>query len=179
GFFDAEAAEIVTYDPATQRAFVVNGGAKTIDILDISDPAAPSLVGQIDVTQYGGGANSVDFRDGVLVAAVEAAEKTDNGSILFLDSDGALIAQVEAGPLPDMVTFTPDGAKVLTANEGEPNDAYAVDPEGSITIVDISGGVADVTQDDVVTVDFSAFNDADLAPSIRIFGPNATVAQDL
>ena len=179
GFFDAEAAEIVTYDPVTQRAFVVNGGAKTIDILDISDPVAPSLVGQIDVTQYGGGANSVDFRDGVLVAAVEAAEKTDNGSILFLDSDGALIAQVEAGPLPDMVTFTPDGAKVLTANEGEPNDAYAVDPEGSITIVDISGGVADVTQDDVVTVDFSAFNDADLAPSIRIFGPNATVAQDL
>ncbi|MEZ4612282.1 MAG: hypothetical protein R2838_18905 [Caldilineaceae bacterium] len=27
GFFDAEAAEIVTYDPATQRVFVVNGGA--------------------------------------------------------------------------------------------------------------------------------------------------------
>ena len=179
GFFDAEAAEIVTYDPATQRAFVVNGGAKTIDILDISDPAAPALVGQIDVTQYGGGANSVDFRDGVLVAAVEAAEKTDNGRILFLDSDGTLIASVEAGPLPDMITFTPDGAKVLTANEGEPNDAYDVDPTGSVTIVDISGGVANVTQDNVVTADFSAFNDAELAPAIRIFGPNATVAQDL
>lgn len=179
GFFDVEAAEIVTYDPATQRAFVVNGGAKTIDVLDISDPSAPALVSQIDVTQFGGGANSVDFRDGVLAAAVEAEDKTANGSVVFLDSDGNLITSVEVGPLPDMVTFTPDGAKVLTANEGEPNDDYTVDPEGSISIVDVSGGVENVTAENVTTADFTAFNDAELDPSIRIFGPDATVAQDL
>lgn len=179
GLFDAEAAEIVTYDPETQRAFVVNGGAKTIDILDLSDPAAPTLAGQVDVTQYGGGANSVDFRDGVLVAAVEADDKTENGSAIFFDSNGEFIADVDVGALPDMVTFTPDGTKVLTANEGEPNDDYTVDPEGTISIIDISSGVANVTQADVITADFAAFNDAELAPSIRIFGPNATVAQDL
>jgi hypothetical protein len=179
GFFDAEAAEIVAFDPDTLRAFVVNGGAKTIDILDFSDPTAPSLIDQIDMTVYGGGANSVDVHDGIVAAAVEAKDKQANGSVVFFDSDGGFLASVEAGALPDMVTFAPDGSKVLTANEGEPSNDYSVDPEGSVTIVDISNGVENVTQSDVVTADFAKFNDADLDPAIRIYGPNATVAQDL
>ena len=63
GFFDAEAAEIVTYDPATQRAFSVNATDATIDMIDISDPTAPTLISQIDVTPYGAIANSVDVYD--------------------------------------------------------------------------------------------------------------------
>ncbi len=70
GLFDAQAAEIVAFDADTQRAFVVNGGAKTIDILDFSDPTDPSLIDQIDITVYGGGANSVDIHNGILAAAV-------------------------------------------------------------------------------------------------------------
>jgi hypothetical protein len=68
---------------------------------------------------------------------------------------------------------------VLTANEGEPNDDYSVDPEGSITIVDISAGVENITQAQVKQVSFAALNDAALTDSIRIFGPDASVAQDL
>ncbi len=179
GLYDAEAAEIVAYDPETLRAFVVNGGAKTIDILDFSDPTTPSLIDQIDVTVYGGGANSVDIADGIVAAAVEAEDKQANGSVVFFDTDGGFLASVEAGALPDMITFTPDGTKVLTANEGEPSADYSVDPEGSITIVDISGGVENVTQKDVITAGFTDFNDAELDPAIRIYGPEATVAQDL
>ena len=40
-------------------------------------------------------------------------------------------------------------------------------------------GVASLTQADVTTAGFRAFNGATLDPSIRIFGPGATVAQDL
>ena len=179
GIYDEGAAEIVTYDPASERAFVVNGGTATIDILDLSDPTAPVLVSQIDITPYGAAATSVDVHDGVLAAAVPNEDTQANGSIVFFTTDGNFMAQVEAGALPDMITFTPDGTKVMTANEGEPNGDYDNDPEGSVTIVDISGGVERVTQENVTQVSLAVFNEAALDDSIRIFGPNATVAQDL
>jgi 2',3'-cyclic-nucleotide 2'-phosphodiesterase/3'-nucleotidase/5'-nucleotidase len=64
-------------------------------------------------------------------------------------------------------------------NEGEPSDDYTTDPEGSVSIIDVSAGAANITQDSVCTADFRGFNDAELDPGIRIFGPNASVAQDL
>ena len=57
-----------------------------------------------------------------------------------------------------MVTFTPNGRYVLVANEGEPS-GYCLpgdsnDPEGSVSVIDISRGVANLTQSDVRTADF-------------------------
>ena len=83
------------------------------------------------------------------------------------------------GALPDMLTFTPNGRFVLTANEGQPLGDYSFDPEGSVSIIDMTGGAASLTDADVTTADFRAFNNVTLDPSIRIFGPGATVAQDL
>jgi hypothetical protein len=179
GIFGGSAAEIVSYDAATHQAFVVNYAGATIDVLDLSDPTAPKRVQAIDITPYGAAANSVDVFGGLLAVAVEANVKTDNGSVAFFTTAGEFIVAVEAGALPDMLTFTPDGSKVLVANEGEPNDDYTIDPEGSVTIVDLSNGVENLTQADVTQVSFAKFNDAELDPSIRIYGPNATVAQDL
>jgi hypothetical protein len=179
GQIDAAAAEIVAYHAATQRAYVVNGGDKTIDILDISDPANPTLVSQIDMTQFGDAATSVDTFQDIVAVAVPAAEKTDPGAVVFLDPDGALLGQATVGALPDMLTFTPDGRYVVTANEGEPNADYSVDPEGSVSIIDVSGGIEALIAESVRTAGFSQFNDAELDPRIRIYGPDATVAQDL
>jgi DNA-binding beta-propeller fold protein YncE len=78
-----------------------------------------------------------------------------------------------------MIVFTPDGKKVLVANEGEPNDDYTIDPEGSVSIIDLARGVTRIQQGDVVTADFKQFNNVKLDPTIRIFGPKAKVAQDL
>jgi hypothetical protein len=110
---------------------------------------------------------------------VQNVIKTDPGLAVFFDADGRFVNKVQVGALPDMITFTPDGKKVLVANEGEPNDEYTVDPEGSVSIIDIKHGIKRLQQTDVVTADFRRFNNTTLDPSIRIFGPNATVAQDL
>jgi 2',3'-cyclic-nucleotide 2'-phosphodiesterase/3'-nucleotidase/5'-nucleotidase len=90
---------------------------------------------------------------------------------------------VTVGALPDMLTFTPNGRFVLVANEGEPNSYNqpdSVDPDGSVSMIDLRNGIAALTQSDVTQLGFAAFNDKSLlAPSIRVYGPNATVAQDL
>jgi hypothetical protein len=128
---------------------------------------------------YGAAANSVAAHNGVVAVAVEAAVKTDPGAVVFFRATTLeAVSSVRVGALPDMLTFTPDGRQVLVANEGEPNDAYTVDPEGSVSVID----VRNVNRPTVRTADFRAFDAraAELrASGVRVFGPNATVARDL
>ncbi|EAQ98865.1 choice-of-anchor I family protein [Congregibacter litoralis] len=193
--FDESAAEIVDYDPATEQAFVVNANSGQIDVIDISSPSTPTLASSLDVAadvagaiadladaSALGAANSVAVSDGALAVAIEADTKQDNGYIAFYQTDGTFLSAVEVGALPDMVTFTPDGNSVLVANEGEPNGDYSVDPEGSVSLIDVSGGVSAVTQADVTMLDFTAFNSGgskSLGSGVRISAKAASVAQDL
>jgi hypothetical protein len=179
GSFDQGAAEIAAYDPASKKLFVVNGSAKTVDVLDASRPASLNRVMAITIPEgFGNAPNSVAVRDGIVAVAVEASPKTDPGFALFFDTNGKFLKGVQVGAQPDMITFTPDGRRVLTADEGEPNDGYSVDPEGTVSIIDISGGVAQLAQSKVKTVMFTQFNSQPIDPRIRIFGPRATAAQD-
>ena len=173
----AGAAEITAYDPLTQKLFVVsNDSDSRIDVVDLQDPAQPALLSSIDITPYGGGANSVAVNDGLLAVAVEADPAQEPGKVVFFATrDLAEVQQVTVGALPDMVTFTPDGAYVLSANEGEPSDDYTVDPPGTVSII----SVRDFT---VTTLDFAAFEgqQASLeAMGFRVFGPDASLAQDV
>lgn len=182
GIYQESAAEIVTYDPATRRAFVVNAASGQVDALDLSDPAAPVLAFTIDVSDLGADANSVATRGGIVAIAVEGAVRTDPGAVAFYDTDGNRLSLVTAGALPDALTFSPDGRWVLVANEGEPADDFATDPEGSVTIIDLSNGAEALSDADVRHADFTAFNgqeDALRDRGIRIFGPGATAAQDM
>jgi 2',3'-cyclic-nucleotide 2'-phosphodiesterase/3'-nucleotidase/5'-nucleotidase len=187
GIFGQSAAEIPAYDPRTQRLFVVNAQSATVEVIDLSNPRRPVKLFDIDVSAFGNGgaANSVAVQNGIVAIAVENSDKQANGQIVFYAANGdgtTALSSVEVGALPDMLTFTPDGTKVLVANEGEPNDDYTLDPEGSVSIIDISGGVANLTQANVTTATFNAFDDqraALIAAGVRIFGPNASVSQDL
>jgi len=179
GIFAQGAAEIVAHDPTLQRLFVVNAADQNINVLDISNPKTPLRLFTINIAPYGKQANSVAVHHGTVAAAVENENKQAPGSVIFFNTEGSFLSQVTVGALPDMITFSPNGLWVLVANEGEPNDDYTVDPEGSVSIIDIRRGAKHVTQDDVRTADFTAFNNTPLDYSIRIFGPNATVAQDL
>lgn len=180
--FDEGGAEIVAHDPSSQRIFIVNGATKQIDVVSIANPGTPVLSTTIVLSPtYGSAATSVDVYDGVLAVAVQAAVPTDPGKVVFFDNNGVFLKEVPAGVLPDMVTFSPDGSRVLAANEAQPSDDYTIDPEGSVTIIDLDDGVANAT---AVNVGFAAFNEgqprhAELPADVRIFGPNASVAQDL
>jgi hypothetical protein len=180
GVFNRGAAEIVAYDAGSKRLFVVNASAVTVDVLNLSDPTNPVLLGTINAQAEGGSANSVAVSNGVLAVAIEATVKTDPGKVVFYDATTlAKISAVPVGALPDMVTFTPNGQAVLVANEGEPNVGYTVDPEGSISVIDVRNGFVSPA---VASANFQAFNGsiAQLrAAGVRIYGPNASVAQDL
>lgn len=183
GTFIGSGAEIPAFDPLTQRTFVVSGNA-ILQVLDTSNPSNPTLVAAIDTSALGI-ANSVAVKNGIVAVAIESPNRQAPGVVAFYDVDGTLLNTVRVGAVPDMLTFTPDGSKVLVANEGEPssyNQPNSIDPEGSVSIIDLSKGVLSLSQSNVTTADFTAFNSqkaALVAAGVRIFGPNATVAQDL
>ncbi|NDB65248.1 MAG: hypothetical protein EB168_06215 [Euryarchaeota archaeon] len=170
-------AEVPAYDATSQRAFVVNAEDSSVDIIDMSTPSTPTLHHRLIISN--GEPNSVAVNsNGLVGVAVAVDPKQNNGLAMFFDVDGTLIGSVPAGALPDMITFTNDGTKALVANEGEPNDDYDIDPVGSVTIVDVS----DTASLTATQVGFTSFNSqmATLeASGVRIFGPSATVAQDL
>ncbi len=165
------AAEISAYDAATKRLFTVNNESKAlVDVLDFSSFPAKKIQ-SIDISALGGVANSVAVSDGKLAIALEGADKQANGKIIVINTSTlAEIKQVTVGALPDMVTFSPDGKYIVTANEGEPNATYTNDPEGSISIIDVTNNYS------VKTINFTAFASMQsqlLAGGFRTFGPNA------
>ena len=184
------AAEIVQYHAETSTIYATNGETNTIAIIDASGVSSATMADPINTTSLTpttialpadingvalGSLTSIAISGDLMAVAVPAAVKTDNGFVLFyngLDSSApAFLDSVEVGALPDMVTFTPDGGKVLVANEGEPSDDYTVDPEGSVSVINIlASGEPEETG---TTVGFSALNgsEADLMAQGMMF-PN-------
>lgn len=185
--FDTSAAEIVSYDACTDKLYVVNAEAKRVDVLSMDDNGVPTQTAFIDLNSAGeaagveiGAANSVAVFNGLVAVAIENSNKQANGIVgLYRSDDLSLVMTFPTGALPDMVGFSKDGRYIATANEGEPNSDYSIDPEGSITLIDLSLGV---TQAEVSQIGFNEFDGsrkAELPKNVRISGPNATIAQDL
>lgn len=178
--FGVSAAEIPAYDAQSQRLFVVNAKEGVVDIFDMRQPQQPKLLGSLDARAYlaDSEVNSVAVHQGIVALAVQAKQKTDVGMVaLFQAKDGRFISQVPVGALPDMLVFSADGQTLLVANEGEPSNDYSIDPEGSISVIDLKN----INAPTVRTADFKAFNaqKAELtAKGVRLYGPNATAAQD-
>ncbi|WP_265427063.1 choice-of-anchor I family protein [Chryseobacterium sp. YIM B08800] len=174
--------EIVVHDPATQKLFTISSLTDVFDIINFANPLAPSVINTVNMAPYGG-ITSIAVKNGlVAVASPNGTNAQQNGSVVFFDINGNFLKQVTVGVLPDMITFTPDGTKVMTANEGEPNDAYTVDPEGSISIIDISGGINNLTQSNVTTLGFTGYNSQEAAfisSGGRKVKSTSTLAQDL
>ncbi|MGA0151522.1 MAG: choice-of-anchor I family protein [Luminiphilus sp.] len=189
--FDESAAEIVAYHPGSKTAFLVNSNSGAVDVVDLSDVTDPTITLQLDVAgdvetavaalSDGdlGGVNSVDVYGDHMAVAVEADTKQDTGYIAFYNVDGTFISAVAAGALPDKVGFSPDGKYAVVANEGEPNGDYTNDPEGSITVIDVSGGFDIAVAATADFRDFNAGGSKSLTGPVRVSAKAASVAQDL
>jgi hypothetical protein len=186
----ATASEIPAFDPGSSRLYVVAASTVNAYQMNASGALAPLADLAPGFTPPAGATaapNSVAIANGIVAVAYEIEDSATGAQqpgrvSFFAAATGAFLNSVAVGYLPDMLTFTPDGTKVLVANEGEPNSygqANSFDPEGSVSIIDLAGGVASAS---VQTTGFTAFNAqiaALQAAGVRIFGPGATVAQDL
>ncbi len=197
-------AEISGYDAASKRMFVTSNTG--LQVVDFANPAKPSLLTTLNLTSLGLVSNdvqSVAVKNGVVAIAVRNLDKTKAGEVAFLKaSTGELLGKATVGANPDMVTFTPDGTKVLVANEGELRSTTDVagtvngtsdgvvdgniDPEGSVSIVTLANvSSAASFSASVATATFTAFNSqaaALQASGVRLFAgvpATTTVAQDL
>ena len=188
GFFGVGGAGPALYDPPSRRLFVVNADRGWIDAVDIADPTAPRLIRR-EVLLDEGAPESVALSRGILAVALWNAVDTRPGKVLFFDTDGRRIGDgVEVGAKPVQMRFTPDGRKLVVVNHGEANDSYTIDPEGTISIVDLGiedadcHGAACAISPRAVQLDFKEFNGQKAAlvrDGVRIYGPGASVAQDL
>jgi hypothetical protein len=152
GAIAGQKAEIVAHDARTDTLWV----AGTVGI-DVLDRTTGQRVAQIDVRHLGA-VNSVAIHDGLAALALENTVNRDlPGLVVFIDTPSrAQVGQpVLVGSLPDMLTFTPDGQRVLVANEGTPRERTLVedangnfvpapgvdcpmDPPGGVSVIDVA-----------------------------------------
>lgn len=159
---DGGVAEITAYNSDTHEAYVVDGQSGDLKIVPVKEDGtfgeakSLSVENLIEGFTYGDMTSvSVDTIHDRIAIALQAADYAANGQAAVLDYDGNLIAHYEVGVQPDMVTFTKDGNKILTADEGEPRNGYGegtVDPAGSVTVIE-----PDKESDNVVTLGFDKF----------------------
>ena len=160
-----QTSEISAYDSITNTIWIA--GLVGVDVLNATNG---SLVQHIDTSSFGF-INSVAIKNGLAAFAIEYRVKTNAGIVQLYDTSSRSLSSgintITVGALPDMLTFTADGSKLLVANEGTPSTygtrigtttprnygAAAVDPIGSVSIINMNTrsvmatpGFAGVTQ---------------------------------
>lgn len=187
--FGSGAARVVAADTSNSRLFVANAQRGSVDIVDVTTPLVPVQTGELDIAIAGsslgitpGTVNSVVTGLQYVAVAVENANAQSPGFVALYDLDDlTLVDAFSVGASPNVVVFDQLSTRLLVANEGRPSDDYSVDPEGSVTVIDFRDGIDSA---EVNTITFSDFNvgasrAAELPAAVRIYGPGATVAEDL
>lgn len=145
---DTNKSEIPAYDAKTNTLWVAGVGG-----VDVLNATTGVRIQRIDVSATGS-VNSVAIKNGVAAFAIESQSRTSPGVVQLFDtqSRSQLGNNISVGVLPDMLTFTPDGQRLLVANEGTPSTygtrigsstprtyaPAATDPQGSVSIIDIA-----------------------------------------
>ncbi|MDP3422655.1 MAG: choice-of-anchor I family protein [Burkholderiaceae bacterium] len=202
-------SEIVAYHAASRSMFITVDSATTkssfqrislanLGSTALANPVTASNLTAGSVTSVSADVNGAGFTAGgvqtlaisgnLLAIAVQATPKTDNGVVAFyrLDALGnaTYLKKVTVGSLPDGMAFTPDGSKLVVANEGELSVSFAtdgIDPDGTVSVIAVANGTP---ADTATTLGFADFNIdgrrfSELPAAVRIGRSGATVAQDM
>ena len=175
----AATTEVVAYDPISKRAYLSSAVQRRFDMVSLANPSSPVTLGSVSMQPYGG-ITGLAVKPGLLAVASPDSIEQNPGRVIFFDTLGNYKGQVTVGALPDMITFTHDGKYLLTANEGQPNTTFSVDPEGSVSIIDVQD--TNYVQSDVTTLNFTGFNALSaslMASGVRKGSTIGTLSQNL
>lgn len=180
-------SEVVAFDAARNLLFVLGGTG--VDALNATTGALAFSVPRGAVQQPGGGApatlgggNSVAVNGDNLAISFDGPTAGGNGAVAVftLDAGGTSAtwrATATVGAVPDMITFTADGSRLLVAIEGEPTTGYAADPAGGVTIISTAAWTPAFFGFDAFDAAAAALRSAGVRLSNAIPGsPNANTA---
>ena len=166
--------EIIDYNTVTGWAYAVNGVTGNLTAIPMKNKNAVDKIALLDGKNinikeivennykgfsYGDMTSVAVSPNGEkLAVAIQSSDYSVAGclAVFLCGADGTLsFDQIyEAGVQPDMVTFTPDSKKILSADEGEPRNGYeagSIDPKGTVTVIDL-------TNQNVSHLDFTVFD---------------------
>jgi hypothetical protein len=180
GMFSSSAVQTAPgFDPDSHRLYVGSAIRRQVELLDIGNPYVPHKDRSVEL---GVAPNAVAFSNRILAVAFNGPTKSSPGTVLFFDEDGDPTAfPVSVGAQPSMLAFTPDAGTIVVANTGEARDDYSEDPEGSVSIIRLRERWYGIVPE-VNTIHFHEWNSRfeELRQAgVRLYGPGATVAQDL
>lgn len=215
GQFDAGASGSLSWYGEGKQVLVANRAANKVDVLSLSTPASPQRTAQIDASGDAATAlghamgkvsavaifdafGTVTDKDRFAVTVLGVAVDAPGAVAIYKASDRSLVTVLATGVGPGSVTFSVDGQFVITADEGEPAADYSVDPEGSISVVNLTPtptAPATTAPPSITVLGFSDFNvtgitpiptssrEAEILPAVRFIQkpdslPVATRAQD-
>ncbi len=174
GPFDASACEIAAWHPASSRLLVTSAAAGLVPVqvgtdLRLSPSDARAMRGISSVAVHG---------DMVAICG-SGADASSVGEVIILDPLMKELASIPVGHGPDMLTFTPDGRTLIVANEAEPSDDGSIDHPGTLSIIDLSNGVAQPSVRHVTFESFEPQADALRARGLHAPMPGRSLVQQL
>ncbi|MGD9584817.1 MAG: choice-of-anchor I family protein [Lysobacterales bacterium] len=155
GDFNVDASGPLVWYGESKVALVTNRHANRIDVLSLSNPASPQQIASLDASADAAQAlgrsmgqvssvavhdesGSDTSKDRIAVTVLGAAVADPGAVAIYRALDRSLLTVLQTGVGPGSAAFSSDGRFVVTADEGEPSPDYSVDPEGSISVVDLT-----------------------------------------
>lgn len=182
----ANGAEILSYDAVSGSLLSTysSGSGHGIRLYGLSSTGQLSVTRDVDLSNaFGNGAGGVyslssvaadtQGRDFGVASLIPADRFSSTGKVVFFQlSTGNILNTLDVGYHPDSVAISPDGSRVVIANEGEFDKDAPVQTPGSLSVVSLSSitNVSDFSSLGSGSVTTTTFESANLASGVSIDG---------